>query len=84
MSSTKAFNFFKFEGRLDTWHVALFLGALTALVCVVFLVALMIPEEKKQCALMPGFCKTKVEASNKGTMSGAIPPAGAAPFSLSN
>jgi hypothetical protein len=83
MGSTKLSKIFKFDGRLDTWHVVLFLGGGAALVCVVFLAALMIPDDKKKCALMPGFCKPKVTASKKGSFDGAMPSADAAPFSLS-
>ena len=84
MSASKLSKIFKFNGTLDTWHVALFLGGGAAIVCVVFLAALMIPDEKKKCALMPGFCKPKVTASKKGSFDGSIPSADAAPFSLSN
>ena len=84
MSSTKLSKIFKFDGRLDTWHVVLFLGGGAAIVCVVFLAALMTPDNKKKCVLMPGFCKPNVTASKKGAFDDSIPPAGAAPFGLSD
>ncbi len=84
MGSTKLSKIFKFDGRLDTWHVVLFLGGGAAIVCLVFLAALMVPDNKKKCVLMPGFCKPKVTSSKKGSFDGSIPPAGAAPFGLSD
>lgn len=44
---------------LDSKHILTLLGIGAGILVLVLLVALLIPTEARQCALMPGFCKKK-------------------------
>ena len=65
MAQSKADTDKPITAKLDSKHILTMLGIGAGIVILVLFVALLVPNEARQCALMPGFCKKK-ETPAKG------------------